>query len=179
MWFPSFAKNCRAASAPSRRPSSRPRLEVLEDRRLMSAGALDPTFGSGTGLVTTSLSSGNDEGQRVLLQPSGKIVVAGRTTFPVTSTTTTTNVNEFAAVTYNPDGSLDTAFGSGGIVRQLFAGQGTAPAGLWSAALEPTGAPGDSKIVLAGQDYAQGGMALMRLNPNGTLDTSFGEATAR
>jgi hypothetical protein len=79
-------------------------------------------------------------------------VVAGQTSVAVITTskkgTTTTTYPAFGAVTYNPDGSLDTAFGSGGVVRQLFAG--TAGANLQGAALEPTGTTGDSKILLAG-----------------------------
>jgi len=88
--------------------------------------------------------------------------------------TTTTTTDFFGAVTYNADGSLDTAFGSGGIVEQQFVGQGAYGSAFRDAALEPAGGPGDAKILLAGIDAAQGGMALMRLNPNGTLDTTFG-----
>jgi uncharacterized delta-60 repeat protein len=157
-----------------KRVYSRPSLEQLEDRCLLNAGALDPTFGNSAGYVTTALSSGNDQGQRVLLEPSGNIVAAGATTVSVTTKKVTTTVPVFGAVTYNPDGSLDTAFGSGGIVRQLFVGQGVYQSILFDAALEPTGPTGDDKILLAGQDSAQGGLALMRLNPNGGLDTTFG-----
>jgi len=179
MWFFGSQSVRGPALARRRTASYRPRLEALEDRCLLNAGALDPTFGNGAGYVTTALSSTNDSVQQVLVQPSGNIVAAGLTSIPVTTTTTnhkttTTNVNVFGVVTYNPDGSLDTAFGSGGIVKQPFAGQGTHGAHHWGAALEPMGAAGDDKIVLAGQDTAQGGLALMRLNANGSLDTSFG-----
>jgi uncharacterized delta-60 repeat protein len=155
----------------------RPQVQALEDRCLMSAGALDPTFGAAAGYVTTSLSgTTSDWAKAVLVQPNGNIVVAGQTAVSVTTPTkhgtTTTNVNTFGAVTYNPDGSLDAAFGSGGIVRQLFAGNSGGI--LHAAALEPMGTTGDSKILLAGTDGGQYGMALMRLNANGTLDTSFG-----
>ncbi len=178
MWPFSPRKPRPSASERLHRRSYQPRLEGLEDRRLLNAGALDPTFGSGAGYVTTSLSSGNDTGQQVLVQPSGNIVVAGTTTVPVTTATkhgtTTTNVNVFGAATYNPDGSLDTAFGSGGTVRQMFAG--SAGGDVYTAALQPTGTPGDSKILLAGTNAAQTGMALMRLNANGSLDTTFGSS---
>jgi uncharacterized delta-60 repeat protein len=173
MWFRSTLWS-KKASARSR--YFRPQVQALEDRCLLSAGALDPTFGNGAGYVTTSLSNGNDQGKQVLVQPSGNIVVAGITTVPVTTTTrhgtTTTNEDVFGVATYNPDGSLDTAFGAGGIVKQEFTG--SAGGGLDAAALEPTGTAGDSKILLAGHDYAQTGMALMRLNANGSLDTTFG-----
>jgi uncharacterized delta-60 repeat protein len=161
MWFFSSRKaRPRTSDRPYQRPY-RPRFEGLEERSLMSAGALDPTFGAGAGYVTTALSSGSgNSAKQVLVQPSGNIVVAGSSN------------DAFGAVTYNPDGSLDTAFGSGGIVRQLFAG--AAGGSLGSAALEPMGTTGDSKILLAGRDFGQAGMALMRLNANGTLDTTFG-----
>lgn len=160
----------RLSGSDARRPirhASRLRLEPLEDRCQPSAGILDPTFGNGAGYVTTALSSGVDWGRQVLVQPSGNIVVAG-------TANSNSSPSYFGAVTYNPDGSLDTAFGAGGIVQQPFVGQGAYRASLYGAALEPTGEPGDAKIVLAGQDSAQGGLALMRLNPNGSLDTTFG-----
>jgi uncharacterized delta-60 repeat protein len=183
MWlFASRKARPRASDRPRPRPC-RPRLEALEDRCLLNAGALDPTFGNGAGYVTTAVNSGaNDQARAVLVQPSGNIVVAGVTTVPVTTTTkhgtTTSTVLAFGVVTYNPDGSLDTAFGSGGIVRQIFQPGNYSPgfAIPYDAALEPTGATGDAKIVLAGGDSAQNGMALMRLNANGSLDASFGSS---
>jgi uncharacterized delta-60 repeat protein len=169
MWFRSTLWS-KKASARSR--YFRPQVHALEDRCLLSAGALDPTFGAGAGYVTTSLSSSNDTGSRVLLQPGGTILVAGNT-----SVVSGSNTNPgFGVVAYNPDGSLNTAFGSGGIARLLFQGTSKTPGSgtLWDAALEPTAATGDDKIVLAGNDGAQVGLALMRLNANGSPDTTFG-----
>jgi uncharacterized delta-60 repeat protein len=183
MWlFTSRKARPGTSDRPRLRPC-RPRLEVLEDRCLLSAGALDLAFGAGAGYVTTplsSLSQNQDQATKVLVQPSGNIVVAGDTSIPITTTTTrkgnttttTTYVHALGVVTYNPDGSLDTAFGSGGIVRQLYAGN-SASHSVPSAALEPT-SMGDSKILLGSSDAAQGGMALLRLNADGTLDTTFG-----
>jgi uncharacterized delta-60 repeat protein len=187
MWFFSSPSARAKSSNRPRRHTRRPRLEVLEDRLPLSAGALDPTFGSGAGYVTTALSTPNtanlpvDQGYRVLLQPSGNIVVAGRTSVP------SGNSDEiaFGVATYNSDGSLDTAFGSGGIARQVFQppppkkkGPPTAvlsEATLYDAALEPTGGTGDAKILLAGGGGGtQPGLGLMRLNSNGSLDTTFG-----
>src|SRR5262249_32278893 len=152
--FASRKARPRTSDRPRRCPY-RPRLEAMEDRCLLSAGALDPTFGSGAGYVTTSLSGTGGRGQQVLLQPSGDIVVAGQTSVPVTTTTkhgtTTTNVKAFGVVEYNPDGSVNTSFGSGGIVRQLFSG--SSYSFLSSAALEPMGPTGDSKILLVGAVY--------------------------
>jgi len=114
----------------------------------------------------------------VLLQPSGNIVVAGQSTLPYTSGKTTSNVSAFGAVTYNPDGSLDTAFGSGGIARQMFqpVKSYNGSATFKDAALEPTGTTGDDKILLVGGGGYPGGLAVMRLNANGSLDTTFGNS---
>jgi uncharacterized delta-60 repeat protein len=44
--------------------------------RLLDSGALDPSFGAG-GIVSLKLGSESSEGRAVLIQPDGKIVVAG------------------------------------------------------------------------------------------------------
>src|SRR5258708_6073109 len=90
------------------RAGFQPRLEALESRRLLSAGDLDVSFGTG-GRVTTDLGA-NDVGAAVAVQPNGQIVVVGSTA-PVFSSHT-----DFALARYNADGSLDTAFGTGGTV---------------------------------------------------------------
>ena len=131
-----------------RRPDSRPRLEALEDRCLLNAGYLDPTFGvAGAGLVTTAIASINattplNFGQHALIQSDGKVLAIAESTI----------------ARYNTDGSLDTSFGSAGIAN--YSGNGGA---LQS----------DGKILLAGGG-GPGGFSLERLNSNGSLDTSFG-----
>src|SRR5438045_2728942 len=51
--------------------------EALEPRVLMSSGDLDPTFGGGDGIVTTSATSGADWISDVALAADGRIVVVG------------------------------------------------------------------------------------------------------
>jgi uncharacterized delta-60 repeat protein len=122
-------------------------VRALEDRCLLSAGYLDPTFGTaGAGVVTTAIgainnSDNNEIGQRVLIQPDGKLLAFGT-----------------SSARYNTDGSLDTSFGSGGIAN--FSGN--------SAALLSNG-----QILLSGGGGTSG-FSLERLNSNGTLDTTFG-----
>jgi uncharacterized delta-60 repeat protein len=71
---------------------------------------------------------------------------------------------DFAVVRYNPDGSLDSSFGGTGkiLIR----------AGVYarSVAIQPNG-----KIVVAGITFIDGDsvFAVARLNPNGSVDTSF------
>src|SRR5262245_58180328 len=92
---------------PARPVRFRPCLEALEDRCVPSAGALDPTFGSGAGYVTTSLRTGDDVAWAVLIQPwDGKIVAAG--------TSVSGNSSVMSLTRYNADGTLDGTFGSGG-----------------------------------------------------------------
>ena len=58
-----------------RAPAYRPRLEGLEDRCLLSAGALDPTVGTG-GLATADfLGHSWDRASAVALQADGRLVL--------------------------------------------------------------------------------------------------------
>jgi hypothetical protein len=52
------------------------RIEKLDSRVLLSAGALDPGFG-GSGLVTQDFGFGDDFGYAVTVQSDGRILVAG------------------------------------------------------------------------------------------------------
>jgi uncharacterized delta-60 repeat protein len=163
--------------------------------RYSQGGSLDASFGTG-GKVTTALPDSEADG--IVLQPDGKIVVAG-----VSGLT-------FALARYKKNGSLDPGFGAGGKI--------TAPTGSASAvALQsngkivaagggiarynPNGSPDlgfgttgkvatpsfeahalviqpDGKIVVAGrvqtgkQDFTK--LGIRRYKPDGSLDASFG-----
>src|SRR4051794_38239544 len=99
-----------------RRPASRsrsgcrarPKVEGLEGRQLLNAGALDTSFGSaGTLLADPNFVKGTVDA--LVVQPDGKIVAA------VDENSLTGNAS-FALVRYNTDGSLDKTFGTGGLV---------------------------------------------------------------
>ncbi len=126
--------------------------------RYNTNGSLDTSFGT-NGLVTTNF-GGSDTALAAILQPDGKIVAVGQSDAGGTI--------DFALARYNPNGSLDTSFGTNGLVRTNLGG-GTDSAS--SAALQP-----DGKIVVAGSSDAGGTVdfAVARYNPNGSLDTSFG-----
>ena len=118
-------------------------------------GSLDESFGAGGKVITTF--GGSDQAAAVILQPDGKIVVAGQTDTGLSI--------DFALVRYMPDGSLDGAFGSGGRVTTNFIGNSD---DLGSAvALQP-----DGKIVVGGS--SDDNFALARYTPEGVLDSSFG-----
>jgi uncharacterized delta-60 repeat protein len=85
--------------------------------RADTAGALDASF-SADGRVTTDLfGGGSDYAQAVAVQPDGKIVAVGRWRFGTTAA-------NFALARYNPDGTLDDEFGSGGRVMTDFDAEG-------------------------------------------------------
>ena len=79
--------------------------------RYNADGSLDTGFGTG-GKVTTAIGSGTDIARSVAIQSDGKIVAAGY------------SGNYFAVVRYNADGSLDTGFGTGGVVTTVIVSTG-------------------------------------------------------
>ncbi|WP_395358546.1 calcium-binding protein [Streptomyces sp. YH02] len=125
-------------------------------------GGLDPGFG-GDGTVTSDFGGGAHTANAVAIQPSdGKIVVAG---------TTEVIAEEgggccfFSVARYNTDGSLDTSFGDGGLVRvEEFGGSADGA----DVAVQP-----DGRIVAVGKGGG-GGFALVRLGTDGALDPSLG-----
>ena len=128
--------------------------------RYDSAGALDPSFGTG-GTVTTDL--GADEmGAAIAVQDDMKIVVGVRTGF------FGGGPGQFALVRYLPNGTLDPTFGTGGIVVTPIGDSAT----TYAVALQS-----DGKIIAAGgastSDFADN-FALARYDVDGSLDSSFG-----
>jgi len=131
--------------------------------RYNSNGTLDTTF-SGDGKLTTSIASGstgNDYAHSVLVQSDNKILVAGESY---------NGSNYDLAITrYNTDGTLDTSFGSVGIVKT---------------AIGPSSDYGyqitkqiDDKFLVSGW-FNKGNnfysIFLVRYNLDGSLDTTFG-----
>jgi uncharacterized delta-60 repeat protein len=158
---------------PAPRPAFRPRVEGLEDRTTPSTGGLlDPTFGSG-GVVTSSFTNYIDRAFAVTVQPDGKTVIVGDSTVSNSRTG-----QDFLVARYNPDGSLDTSFGSGGRTVTDFnklTDHGQA------VALQPQ-ATGPAKILVGGiaETKVRSGVSsdfgLVRYNASGTLDTTFGNS---
>jgi uncharacterized delta-60 repeat protein len=144
--------------------------------RYNADGSLDTSFGGkAKGVVSTDINNSRDYGWVMALQADGKIIVAG-TTIPKNSTTV-----DLALVRYNADGSLDTSFGTGGKVTRHFSAPLAANIhGGIDLAIDPSTDPLDSnagKIVVAAQlgtDTSLGSMVVLRLNTNGSPDTSFG-----
>ena len=79
-------------------------------------GDLDPTF-DGDGKVRTGFFDSFDVGNDLVIQPDGKIVVAG---VSARFAGGSLFVSDFALVRYNQNGSLDQTFGTGGKVNTDF-----------------------------------------------------------
>jgi len=125
---------------------------------LAQAGHLDTTFAK-EGIFSFQLTTNNGSNcvaDAVALQNDGKIVAAGQLG------------NQSGLIRLNPNGSLDTSFGNGGVVvtkigsdiDQVFGG----------VAIQL-----DGKIVAVATGIP-GGEQVARFNTNGSLDTTFGNA---
>ena len=137
--------------------------------RFNSNGSLDADFGNG-GKVTTGFLGFQCEADAVVIQPDGKIVVAGR----AEQSQRPINLPDVLAIArYNSDGSLDMTFGSGGKATYDFFGRGGTALAL---ALQH-----DGKILVAGEvdnvraAFPKVDFALLRYNKDGSLDNSFGD----
>jgi uncharacterized delta-60 repeat protein len=136
--------------------------------RLNTDGSLDSTF-DGDGKVTLDLSpvglTADDRANAVLVQPDGKIVLAGSSEL--------LGIARFAFARFNTNGSLDPSFGVGGM-KLMQVGDNSAGDYATSLALQP-----DGKIVAAGYTDANGtganpnNFAIVRLLDNGSLDPDF------
>lgn len=124
-------------------------------------GDTDPGFGEDGKVATDFSGAFNESGLDLAVQGDGKVVVAG---------TVSRSGNDFAVARYNKDGSPDTTFGSGGQVITPV-GTGSSFDEAYSVAVRP-----DGKIVAAGFTNNSGNVdfAVVRYNPNGSLDDSFG-----
>ena len=133
--------------------------------RYNSNGSLDASFGS-NGKVSTAIGSNTDDWARMpAIQSGGKIVVAG---------STRDNPNNYLGwdavlVRYDPDGSLDTSFGSNGKVVVDVNGQKNAD-GFNDLAFQSSG-----KIIAVGYTYpGSNRFLIMRFNTDGSIDSTFG-----
>jgi len=127
--------------------------------RYNANGTLDTSFAGG-GIATTEQANANNHFAAVALQSDGKIVAGGWSGDG--------SDDDFAVARYNTDGTLDTAFGTGGRITHPVSwdidhGQGVA-------------IQSDGKIVVAGYSYDAGKsrFALARYTPCGMVDAPFG-----
>ena len=132
-------------------------------------GTLDSTFngdGNNDGKITTDFTASSDRASSMVIQPDGKIVLAGEVmwnSYPYDT--------DFGLARYNSDGSPDASFnGDGnndGEITTQVGNAGNAAGGL---ALQA-----DGKIVAVGYAYigSDCNFAVVRYNPDGSPDASF------
>jgi uncharacterized delta-60 repeat protein len=135
--------------------------------RYRSDGKLDPSFGDKGKVVTafTSDPDAVDAAWQVVARPNGGVFVIGDTC------DADYIVCDIAVAAYLADGSLDTSFGGDGLVTT---DPGTFSAYAWPTrtVLQP-----DGKLVVGGvaiQDDDAVDILLIRYNPDGSLDATFG-----
>ena len=129
-------------------------------------GTPDTSFGSG-GFASTGLANPGPGG--VAVQPDGKIVWVGAGQIPGDTNT----ADNFAVARFTAAGTLDPAFGTGGLVSTSFPAEPVSDVAN-TVLIQP-----DGKILVGGQaGISRRGIllfaAMVRLNPGGSLDTSFG-----
>lgn len=130
--------------------------------RYTASGALDASFGS-SGKVTEFTNRLHvAQLNCMVLQPDGKIVVAGRIGG------ISDDNPDFLVMRFTASGSLDSSFGAGGVTQT--------PINSTSLAVYGVALQGDGKIVVAGSASPNGtnDFAVARYTTNGTLDASFG-----
>ena len=135
--------------------------------RYNPGGRLDRTF-SGDGVARVNFADW-DSASDVAIQSDGKIVVVGWTLDIWSS---------FAIVRFDPDRTLDTTFGDNGKVTTDFFP--TSPYDTQAAYANSVAIQEDGKIVVAGsveieEECGTKDFALARYNPDGTLDSTFGD----
>lgn len=129
--------------------------------RYLPDGRPDTTFGQ-QGFVRTDLGSTNEWVHALLVQPDGRILIAGNTTL--------SSGFCYGMARYLPDGAPDTSFGTGGLVLLC-------PAGLEQ--ISAAGLLSDGRIIVGGTcDSLVSGqwvphMVLYRHLPDGTPDTTW------
>jgi uncharacterized delta-60 repeat protein len=129
-------------------------------------GCLDTTFGNG-GVVVASVNGGTASGwaNAIAIQPDGKIVVAVES-----SNAENTSAWDFYVLRFDSTGSLDSTFGTGGVVRFAFSAEADHE---WPASIA---IQGDGKILVAGRADANYNVGVARLNSDGSFDSAFGAA---
>lgn len=131
--------------------------------RLLSNGTIDKAFGSG-GVAVAQFGNGLNIAMSTATQPDGKIVVVGvgSTQFPHPITT-------MAIARFTTNGALDSSFGAGGRLSISVPGATNSAANV--VVLLPSG-----QILIGGSGKFTSGVSgvLLRLNVDGSIDSSFG-----
>jgi len=136
--------------------------------RHLANGTLDTTFGTNGGIFVDMKGTNRfDQANVVLIQPDGKILVAGSAGLATDNSTA-----HFGFIRLTVNGALDTTFGTGGKTSFVVGNNSSSPNNrVFDMKLQS-----DGKIVAVGKasntssfsDYG-----IVRLNADGSLDTDF------
>jgi uncharacterized delta-60 repeat protein len=129
--------------------------------RLLDDGSRDPAFGT-NGIAQVDFFGDTDRAKDIVVQTDGKLVVSGYAGTP-------NGTRDIAVARFNADGTLDQEFGEGGKATTEIQGS---QEDARSMVLQP-----DGKLVLGGSITDSVGISrqmLIRLNADGTLDSTFG-----
>lgn len=122
---------------------------------------INPNFGN-NGSVITDYANDYDFFGDLFTLPDGKLLLFGNSTIA-----TNTNLNGFAIIKYNENGSYDNSFGiRGKVILNFDSYQNSNPT---TAILQ-----NDGKILVAGNTANNSRGAITRLLPNGEIDADFG-----
>jgi uncharacterized delta-60 repeat protein len=134
--------------------------------RFNSDGTKDNTFGVGGVFTYGDKGKNNHYGSGVALQPDGKIVVVGDSSYAKN--------RDVLVLRCNSDGSLDSTFGKGGVTTYKSGAKENQNIGF-GVVLQP-----DSKIVVVGASHNGKNYEtiVLRYNSDGSLDSSFGKGGA-
>lgn len=127
--------------------------------RILSNGALDSSFNS-SGVVITPIYAASNEGNAILIQSDGKILVSGG------------GDDEASLIRYNSNGSLDSTFDSNGIRLHLINSNGD---NFYNDLVQQP----DGKILAIGTitygatALVRDSFTLSRFNTDGSFDSSF------
>jgi uncharacterized delta-60 repeat protein len=126
--------------------------------RYNAVGTLDDTFGV-NGLIVKDIANYDSHANSVVIQSDGAIVVAGNLEAGTSS--------NFLLVRYNPNGFIDSSFGTNGVVVSAFGGQSCAYAAVFQ---------NDGKILVSGYSGSQTkqDLSILRFESNGAIDQAFG-----
>lgn len=139
------------------------------------AGALDPTFGDhGVAIRNVAVGANGELFRGIVVQSTGKVVVSGSVEH---AGATDPRDRDIALLRYNPDGTPDASFGTGGLVildlsAGITVGTGYAADSVWGLAAYP-----DDRLVLTGGRVRDGATdtdyVVVRLSKDGVPDPSF------
>ncbi|MBK8562441.1 MAG: hypothetical protein IPN76_03605 [Saprospiraceae bacterium] len=132
-------------------------------------GALDVTFGLG-GIVSVAIGMGTATVTASVLQPDGKILMAGSILHGAPGYGSEDFFNRFIMVRYNEDGTLDASFGSGGIYLGFIVGEGFD----YGFSVNALAIQADGNILVGITSFYHPGMSsggISRFFPDGTPDT--------